>query len=101
MSGYAVALVIEGKPTQDIVYAIVGVIAAIFVRGAFQYLKETTGHRAGLGVQVRLRRALYAKALELGPGTLDQKRSGDLLVSLVEGVDQLEVFSANTCHNFS
>ena len=92
MSGYAVALVIEGKPTQDIVYAIVGVVSAIFVRGAFQYLKETTGHKAGLGVQVRLRRALYAKALDLGPGTLDQKRSGDLLVSLVEGVDQLEVF---------
>ena len=92
LSGYTVALVFRGAPTREIVYAVAGIVAAIIVRACFQYLKEMTGHRTALEIQVRLRRTLYGKAVELGPGALDHKRSGDLLVSLVEGVDQLESY---------
>ena len=92
LSGYALALVIRGEPSGDVIFAVSAIVAAIFLRALFQYIKETTGHRAALAVQVRMRRQVYSKAIELGPGTLDQKRSGDLLVSLVEGVDQLESY---------
>ena len=92
LSGYALALVIRGEPSDDVVLAVSAIVAAIFIRALFQYLKETTGHRAALAIQVRMRRQVYGKAIELGPGTLDQKRSGDLLVSLVEGIDQLESY---------
>ena len=92
LSGYAVALVFTGSPNSTIIYAIAGVFISIVVRAISQYFKEMTGHRTALGIQIKLRRNLYSKALELGPGTLDQKRSGDMVVSLVEGVDQLESY---------
>ena len=92
LSGYALALVLRGEPSREVILAVVAIVASIFVRAAFQYLKEMTGHRAALAIQVRMRRTLYGKVIELGPGALDQRRSGDVLISLVEGVDQLESY---------
>ena len=91
-SGYAIALVLQSKPTNEIVLTIVAVIVSVLLRAFFQYLKEMTGHRAAVEVQVKMRRELYQRALVLGPGAMDQKRAGDVLVSLVEGVDQLESY---------
>ena len=92
LSGYAISLVLLGNPTEQVVLVIGGVIASILLRALFQYLKEMTGHYAAVEAQVQMRRALYQRALVLGPGALDQKRAGDVLVSLVEGVDQLETY---------
>ena len=91
-SGYAIALVIQGKPSDEIIFAVGAVVVSAVLRGLFQYLKEITGHLAAVKVQAKMRRELYQRALVLGPGTLDQKRAGDVLVSLVEGVDQLETY---------
>ena len=92
LSGYAIALVIRGAPSNEIILVVVGVVASAILRGLFQYLKEITGHLASVRVQAKMRRELYQRALILGPGALDQKRAGDVLVSLVEGVDQLETY---------
>ena len=92
LSGYAIALVIQRKPTEEIILAVAGVVLSALLRGVFQYLKEMTGHLAAVRVQAKMRRELYERALVLGPGALDQKRAGDVLVSLVEGVDQLETY---------
>ena len=91
-SGYAIALVIQGKPADEIIFAVAAVVVSAILRGFFQYMKEITGHLAAVRVQAKMRRELYQRALVLGPGTLDQKRAGDVLVSLVEGVDQLETY---------
>ena len=92
MSGYAVALVFRGEPMGTVSLAILGVVLSILARGVFQYLKEMTGHTTALHVQVALRRTLFAKILELGPATLARRRTGDVLISLVEGVEQLESY---------
>ena len=91
-SGVAIAFLIEGRESGPIIMAFFAVILSIIVRAICQYGKEYLGHRAALRVQLNMRRILYARALTLGPGVLDQKRAGDLLVSLVEGVDQLESY---------
>lgn len=91
-SGLAIAFLIEEKESDAIILAFSGVILSIVVRAICQYVKEYLGHNAALKIQLNMRRTLYARALELGPGVLDQKRAGDLLVSLVEGVDQLESY---------
>ena len=92
MSGYVVALVFSGEPMGRVVPAILGVVAAVAARGVFQYLKEMTGHRTALRIQVALRRALFSRALELGPSALARLRTGDVVVSMVEGVEQLETY---------
>ncbi len=92
LSGYALALVIEGDELSKITIIVLAIAGSIFLRAVFQYFKETIGHRVALSIQISMRREVYSKAIELGPGTLDQKRSGDILLSLVEGVDQLESY---------
>jgi ATP-binding cassette subfamily C protein CydCD len=92
MSGYAVALVFQGEPMSKVSFAILGVALSILARGVFQYVKEMMGHRTALGIQVGLRRSLFARALELGPAALARRRTGDVLISLVEGVEQLESY---------
>lgn len=91
-SGLAIAFLIEDRESDIIILALSAVILSIIVRAICQYVKEWLGHSAALKVQLNMRRTLYARALELGPGVLDQKRAGDVLVSLVEGVDQLESY---------
>ncbi len=92
MSGYAVAMVFQGEPMSKISLAILGVALSILARGIFQYFKEMTGHRTALLIQVALRRSLFARALQLGPAALARRRTGDVLISLVEGVEQLESY---------
>ena len=43
-------------------------------------------------MKIRLRSSLYAHVLELGPGPFDQRRTGEVLLALVEGVEMLETF---------
>ena len=92
MSGYVVALVFQGKSFDKVVVSILGVILAIISRSVFQYFKEMTGHRTALKIQQRLRLRLFAKTLELGPAVLLRKRTGDVLLSLVEGIEILESY---------
>ena len=49
-------------------------------------------HETAAKVQLRLRRLLFDKVTELGPGYVAQQRSGDVTLSLVDGVEQLEVY---------
>ncbi len=92
MSGYVVALVFSGEPMGRVVPAIAGVVAAVAARGVFQYIKEMTGHETALRIQVALRRSLFSRALDLGPSALARLRTGDVVVSMVEGVEQLETY---------
>ena len=92
MSGYVVALVFTGEPLREILLAVLGVVISAIARGAFQYAKEMTGHETALRIQVSLRRFLFSRALALGPSALARRRTGDVIVSLVEGVEQLESY---------
>ena len=92
MSGYVVALVFQGESFDKVIVSILGVILAIIARSVFQYFKEMTGHRTALKIQQRLRLRLFAKTLELGPAVLLRKRTGDVLLSLVEGIEVLESY---------
>ena len=92
MSGYVVALVFQGEPMSRISLAILGVVLSIMARGVFQYAKEMTGHETALRIQISLRRSLFSRALKLGPASLARRRTGDVIISLVEGVEQLESY---------
>src|SRR6266566_9145901 len=43
-------------------------------------------------IKLRLRQHIYEHVLELGPGHFDQERTGDVVLAMVEGVEQLETF---------
>ena len=55
-------------------------------------MRRLPAHETAARVQVRLRRAIYDQIVAIGPGTVQGQRSGALSLSLVEGVEQLEVY---------
>ena len=73
-------------------WPLAGMIALILVRSGLQYLQEVISHHTANVVKVALRERLYQHCLALGPGYFDQSRTGDVLMSLAEGVERLEAF---------
>ena len=49
-------------------------------------------HRTAARVQPRLRQTLYEHVAALGPAHFVRDRTGEVMLSLVEGVQQLEVY---------
>ena len=90
--GVLLARVFEGDGPADLALPITAVLAAIGTRGFLQYLKEGVAYATAARVQSRLRERLHDRVLELGPAYFDSRRTGDVTISLVEGVEQLETF---------
>ena len=71
---------------------LLAIAALIVIRGTFQYWQYAVSHHTANVVKIRLREETYAHLLELGPGYADRNRTGDIVLSLVEGIERLETF---------
>jgi ATP-binding cassette subfamily C protein CydCD len=92
LSGVAIAAVIRGEPFGGILPLVAVIAVLIVARGLVQLWKEEISNRTGAEMKVRLRERLYRHVLALGPGPIDQQRSGGVVLSLVDGVEMLETF---------
>jgi ATP-binding cassette, subfamily B, bacterial len=92
LSGYALALVFQGQPFASVLWPLAGVAACILLRAILEYTREAVGNGTAGAIKLNLRDTLYQHVLALGPGYFDQRRTGDVVMSLVEGVEQLETF---------
>src|SRR5262249_8754543 len=64
----------------------------MLLRGWLDYARNMIAHRTAAHVQTALREAIYGRVTELGPAHFTQSRTGDVILSMVEGVQQLEVY---------
>ena len=62
------------------------------LRGVFEHCRVMVAHETAARVQKRLRRAIYDRIAALGPGAIGRQRSGALISSLIDGVEQLETY---------
>lgn len=92
LTGLIIARVFEGESLSILISPLLLLAALIVVRVVLQYVRDIVSHGTATEMKIELRRNLYAHALALGPGHFDQLRTGDVLVSLVDGVESLEVF---------
>lgn len=92
LAGYALALVFQGQPLASVLWPLAGVALCITLRAILEYAREALGNRTAGELKVNLREQLFRHVIALGPGYFDQKRTGDVVLSLVEGVEQLETF---------
>ncbi len=90
--GWLLAEVFEGRGAGSLALPIAGVAGVVVLRGVLQYFKEIVAHGTAAQVQVALRANLHAKVMELGPSHFNQQRTGDTVLSLVDGVEQLETY---------
>src|SRR5579871_1206025 len=92
LTGDTIAQVFKGRSLGSLAGAFLLIAALIVLRAGMQLWREEIANRTAGVLKVRLRRQLYEKVLALGPGHFDQQRTGNVLLSLVEGVESLDTF---------
>ena len=93
VSGVIIYRVLSGQASfSALAMPLLSIAALIVVRSLFQYWQNAVSHHTANVVKIRLREEAYAHALKLGPGFADRNRTGDLVLTLVEGIERLETF---------
>ena len=90
--GWLIGRIFAGDGFSDLLLPLLAVGLVIVLRGALEHWRAIVAHETAAKVQLHLRRLLFAKVAELGPGYVGQQRSGDVTLSLVDGVEQLETY---------
>jgi ABC-type transport system involved in cytochrome bd biosynthesis fused ATPase/permease subunit len=90
--GWLLGRVIAGDPPRSLVSLMALAAAAVVLRGALDYWRAMAAHRTAAKVQSALRQAIYDRVTALGPAHFTRSRTGDVILSMVEGVQQLEVY---------
>lgn len=90
--GWLIGRIFAGDHLQELALPLAAVGLVIMLRGVFEHWRAVVAHATAARVQLHLRDLLFNKMTELGPGYVAQQRSGDVTLSLVDGVEQLEVY---------
>lgn len=90
--GILLGEILQGESIENLVPLIAGAAASVFLRGVLQYQKEMVAHKTAAAIQLKLRGTLHDQITKLGPSYFGQQRTGDALLSVVDGVEQLETF---------
>jgi ATP-binding cassette, subfamily B, bacterial len=90
--GWLLARVLGGAPAGAL-WPLLGLtIAATAVRAGLEYYRNMLAHGTAGRVQATLRRAIYDRVTALGPGYFTGARTGEVILSMVEGIQQLETY---------
>src|SRR4029079_6767526 len=65
---------------------------AVGLRSLLDYVRAMMAHHTAARVQTRLRQNLYDHIVALGPAHFSGARTAEVMLSLVEGVQQLETY---------
>ena len=90
--GWMGARIFEGDSFGSLSWLIVATALVTLARSALLYAKEELANGTAVQVQFRLRERLFERVMALGPAYFDRRRTGDVTVGVVEGVEQLETF---------
>ncbi|MEM7122780.1 MAG: thiol reductant ABC exporter subunit CydC [Pseudomonadota bacterium] len=90
--GWLIALVFQGAGLDELILPIVLVAVVMVLRGVLEYVRTMVAHKTAALAQARIRKALYDKAISLGPAWFGLERTGDVILSVVDGVEQLQTY---------
>ena len=90
--GWLLARVFAGDAFSDLAVPFCLVAAVMVLRGWVEHTRAMIAHRTAARVQLELRKRLYAKVVALGPAHFGLERTGAVMISMVDGVEQLETY---------
>jgi ATP-binding cassette subfamily C protein CydCD len=90
--GSLIALVYRGAPATALILPAAAVAAIVLLRAVLEHERTMVAHRTAARVQEVLRLKLYDKIADLGPAFFAGERTGGVMLSLVDGVEQLRTF---------
>ncbi|MGE4046859.1 MAG: ATP-binding cassette domain-containing protein [Acetobacteraceae bacterium] len=90
--GLFLAGVFRGQAVGDLLLPLFGAIAAVLLRGWLDHARTMIAHRTAAVIQTELRARLFDKIVALGPAWFGAERTGGVMLSMVDGVEQLQTF---------
>src|SRR6185312_3051532 len=90
--GMLIARVFQGAAVASLVPLALAVALAVILRGAMEHARTMVANRTAAEVQQALRGRLYDKIAVLGPSWFANERTGGHVQSVVDGVEQLQIF---------
>ena len=90
--GWLLVRVFAGDTFADLTVPFVLVAAVMVLRGWIEHTRAMIAHRTAVRVQLALRKRLYAKVVALGPAHFGLERTGAVMISMIDGVEQLETY---------
>ena len=90
--GWLLARVFAGATVADLIVPVAAVAAVMVLRGWIEHTRAMVAHRTAIRVQLALRKQLYDKVVALGPAHFGLERTGAVMISMIDGVEQLETY---------
>jgi len=90
--GWLLALVFTAAPLTSLVLPAALTAGAVLLRGWLEHVRTMVANRTAARIQAVLRGELYDKVTALGPAWFAGERTGGVMLSVVDGVEQLQTF---------
>ena len=90
--GQMLARVFAGDPWQRWAEAAGAAIVMVLLRAGFDHWRTRQANRCAATVQQVLRGRLYDRIVALGPAWFANQRTGGVMLTVVDGVEQLQTF---------
>ncbi|MHA1153426.1 MAG: thiol reductant ABC exporter subunit CydC [Alphaproteobacteria bacterium] len=90
--GWLLAKVFQGAGVEALALPFTLIAGVMVLRGGLEYWRTMLAHKTAALVQLEIRKRLYDKIIELGPAHFGLERTGDVIASAIDGVEQLEVY---------
>lgn len=90
--GQLLARVFDGAPWQDWATPALCVAAMVLLRAFLDDWRTVQANRTSAAIQHTLRARLYDRIVALGPAWFANQRTGGVMLTVVDGVEQLQTF---------
>ena len=90
--GLFMAAALRADPWSALWPPLAGAAASVLLRGWLDHARAMAAHRVAAQVQAELRARLFDKIAALGPAWFGAQRTGGVMLSVVDGVEQLQAF---------
>ena len=90
--GQLLARVFDGAPWQDWAAPALCVAAMVLLRAFLDDWRTVQANRTSAAIQHTLRARLYDRIVALGPAWFANQRTGGIMLTVVDGVEQLQTF---------
>ncbi|MGS1005812.1 ABC transporter ATP-binding protein/permease [Achromobacter anxifer] len=90
--GQLLARVFDGAPSQEWLAPALCAAAMVLLRAFLDHWRTVQANRCAATVQHALRARLYDRIVTLGPAWFANQRTGGVMLTVVDGVEQLQAF---------
>ncbi len=92
LTGQTMARAFAGEPFNALIGVLSLIAGLIVLRAILQLARDEIANTTAARMKVHVRGQLYDHVLQLGAGHFDQRRTGEAVMALVDGVEQLDPF---------